>query len=597
MQESRSLLSISPQHNDTEIKGIKKSSIIVGLKKVLPILLISALACQFVAGQLVKPVRSQESSKCLMGYTQSEDVPIAKTTKGKITIATGRPISNTAHRTDGPNVLEKTDIVMASGSGVKYPSLALVEILPPTAEIMPITYSILGTPSADKYLLSNKNTSTLIVEDASATAGSDCVVSVLLDAQGNEGTFGFSLSFDTDRITYVSATLGNDIPENSYLAVNDRYSDEGMVGFAVFLDIFADPPASMPSQINEILRVRFTVADVPCVTTPIAITNTPVLISISDIYANNIETSIVDGEVSITNPEGESPGEGEYCDDGDACTIDSYTPASGCIHTPIDCDDNDACTEDICDPDVGCIYTVANCNDGNKCTADACNPDSGCVYTPIDCDDGDACTEDTCDPDFGCVYTPIVCDDNDACTEDTCYSASGCVYTPILCDDGDACTEDACDPASGCVYTPILCNDDDACTEDACDPDLGCVYTPILCNDGDACTEDACNPDSGCVYTPIDCDDDDECTEDSCDPETGACIHTPIPGCGDLLHPADLDGDWRLTMNEAIIYLMGWQKGENLLGHAIRGIYLWQNGEYYMYDDSLTEPMCWVLIP
>ncbi|OQB28995.1 MAG: hypothetical protein BWY09_03105 [Candidatus Hydrogenedentes bacterium ADurb.Bin179] len=48
-------------------------------------------------------------------------------------------------------------------------------------------------------------------------------------------------------------------------------------------------------------------------------------------------------------------------------------------------------------------------------------------------------------------------------------------------------------------------------------------------------------------------------------------------------------------MGEAIAYLAGWQQGSNPIGHAIRGAYLWQNGERYGYDPSAQPPLCWIL--
>ena len=69
----------------------------------------------------------------------------------------------------------------------------------------------------------------------------------------------------------------------------------------------------------------------------------------------------------------------------------------------------------------------------------------------------------------------------------------------------------------------------------------------------------------------------------------------PIEGEEDILHPADLNGDWRIMLSEAIGYLAGWQQGSNPLGYAIRAAYLWQNGETYAYDPESAAPMCWVL--
>ncbi len=60
-------------------------------------------------------------------------------------------------------------------------------------------------------------------------------------------------------------------------------------------------------------------------------------------------------------------------------------------------------------------------------------------------------------------------------------------------------------------------------------------------------------------------------------------------------HPGDLNEDWRMVIGEAIAYITGWQQGNNSIAYAIRGVFLWQNGEYYTYDPALTPPLCWVL--
>ncbi len=62
-----------------------------------------------------------------------------------------------------------------------------------------------------------------------------------------------------------------------------------------------------------------------------------------------------------------------------------------------------------------------------------------------------------------------------------------------------------------------------------------------------------------------------------------------------VLHPADLNSDWRLVMSEAILSLSGWQHGSVPISEAVRAAYLWQNGEQYAYDSSASAPLCWVL--
>lgn len=70
----------------------------------------------------------------------------------------------------------------------------------------------------------------------------------------------------------------------------------------------------------------------------------------------------------------------------------------------------------------------------------------------------------------------------------------------------------------------------------------------------------------------------------------------PIEGEGEVPtgHPADVNGDFRFVMSEAIAYLAGWQQGLNPMAFAIRAAYLWQKGEYYSYDPLLPPPLCWI---
>ena len=60
-------------------------------------------------------------------------------------------------------------------------------------------------------------------------------------------------------------------------------------------------------------------------------------------------------------------------------------------------------------------------------------------------------------------------------------------------------------------------------------------------------------------------------------------------------HPGDLDRNGRFIMGEALAYLAGWQQGVHSMSYAIRGVYLWQNGELYEYNDGQMPPLCWHL--
>ncbi len=72
-----------------------------------------------------------------------------------------------------------------------------------------------------------------------------------------------------------------------------------------------------------------------------------------------------------------------------------------------------------------------------------------------------------------------------------------------------------------------------------------------------------------------------------------AFLLSNLPAEGEVYHPADVNADWHLVLNEAIAYLAGWQQGGNPMNYAIRAAYLWQNGEYYLYNAEEMPPLCW----
>src|SRR5947208_7719289 len=83
------------------------------------------------------------------------------------------------------------------------------------------------------------------------------------------------------------------------------------------------------------------------------------------------------------------------------------------------------------------------CDDGNPCTLDTCTPATGCQHTlradGAPCPDGNFCNgTETCQAGTCTPGTPLVCDDGNACTGDSCDPATGCVFT-FACDDGNPC--------------------------------------------------------------------------------------------------------------------------------------------------------------
>jgi cysteine-rich repeat protein len=146
---------------------------------------------------------------------------------------------------------------------------------------------------------------------------------------------------------------------------------------------------------------------------------------------------------------------GEQCDDGNATAGDCCSPACQFEPEGQACDDGLFCTLDsVCTQGACVAGTLRTCGDGNACTADRCDEPTGqCVFDAA-------------------VLTGASCDDGNACTQQDTCGAGACQGQPVVCDDGNACTADACDPASGCLATNLdgaACDDGDGCTDgDVC---------------------------------------------------------------------------------------------------------------------------------
>lgn len=92
-----------------------------------------------------------------------------------------------------------------------------------------ITTGISTTPAVAQ------TTRTLRVVNASIERGKGGNVPIEMDCVGNENTFGFSVTFDPSRLTFVSAALGTGVPQGTALLVNDLQKQSGRVGFAISL--------------------------------------------------------------------------------------------------------------------------------------------------------------------------------------------------------------------------------------------------------------------------------------------------------------------------------------------------------------------------
>ena len=194
----------------------------------------------------------------------------------------------------------------------------------------------------------------------------------------------------------------------------------------------------------------------------------------------------------------------QVCNDANVCTVDACDPISGCSYAAVT--DGTECGLRSCDGSLtynrqACVAgscsgtaVVEACDDGNDCTTDTCTAATGCGHGNVA--DGAECGARFCDTDL-------------AWTEQIC-AAGACTGSLVLqaCDDGNECTADACDGASGCDNTSLT--DGTECGARSCDGSLNwnrqaclagtCTGVALVqaCDDGDPCTADACDAATGC---------------------------------------------------------------------------------------------------
>lgn len=228
-------------------------------------------------------------------------------------------------------------------------------------------------------------------------------------------------------------------------------------------------------------------------------------------------------------------------DDTNACTTATCNPAVGCqqVNNTAACEDGDLCTVgDACSSGSCRSGGPKNCGDGNVCTTDQCTPATGaCFYTGnnLPCNDGNACTNGDLCAGGSCLpgSNPLPCSDGNACTTDACNPTTGCVFpnapNGTTCSDGSICTTgDGCTNGT-CGGTAIVCPDDtNDCTTASCHPATGCgqANNSLPCDDANPCSlGDVCSGGSCVSGAPRNCSDANECTTDQCNERDGSCDH------------------------------------------------------------------------
>ena len=203
---------------------------------------------------------------------------------------------------------------------------------------------------------------------------------------------------------------------------------------------------------------------------------------------------------------------------------------SGCA---VDCSQIDTmpCQEGVCNEDTG-ECEVANADEGEAC-------DDGLFCTVDTVCSAGVCAGGS---EYNCGWTPGPCDlvtcneDDQNCSLGQKPNGSPCV-SDDLCQENATCTNGSCSgQEKDCFFHPVP----NECHVPVCDPQTGnCIAVPG--NEGQSCTDpsDLCTVNKTCAAgscqggQPLDCSYLDQgCVMGACNVNTGQCISQPVPNGG-----------------------------------------------------------------
>lgn len=191
--------------------------------------------------------------------------------------------------TCGNGFLTTTDWVQAGryAAGLDVPA-AMMDCPPP---------SLVGAPAKAKQAKSGTPRG-LSFTNASIVRGTTNCLPVVFTSQGDENGFGFSIQFDTNLLTFVSAQRGLDASNAVQFLVNTSSLPFGLVGIAFVLPTDTSLPAGLRTIANLCFRAK---AGSDTVLTPLEFTDEPVLREIADPLATVLPTTYEDGQVTLVS--------------------------------------------------------------------------------------------------------------------------------------------------------------------------------------------------------------------------------------------------------------------------------------------------------
>lgn len=144
------------------------------------------------------------------------------------------------------------------------------------------------------------------IASISGSRGSDIIITVELDAKGNETGMSFTLRFDPSRLSFMSLSGidenpdvmdAADSPPGMFKTVNATLARKGTLG------LMLNAPSPFEAGTRQIVALRFRVrGDAPLGPTTISFVDDTIARSTTDADARNLTATYEDGGITIIRP-------------------------------------------------------------------------------------------------------------------------------------------------------------------------------------------------------------------------------------------------------------------------------------------------------
>jgi len=199
----------------------------------------------------------------------------------------------------GPNEFQRADCAprATKGNG-KLSASDWVQAGRYAVGLDPLT--VLGGPTGESkgeggFAAASTSGRQLCLANTSIAQGQTNTVPVTLACQGNENAATFSVTFDTAKLAFVSATPGAG-SAGGLLNLNTSEVSQGRLGVAMA----AQPGTTFPQGTREILKLQFATLVTAPATATLGFGNVPVPREVSDATANPLAAEYTAGTVTVT---------------------------------------------------------------------------------------------------------------------------------------------------------------------------------------------------------------------------------------------------------------------------------------------------------